>query len=331
MSDEDIVRTEQMTKAYGRVTAVRQLDLRIRRGEIYGFLGPNGAGKTTTVLLLLGLLRPTSGAAWLFGQPVKGNDAALKRRVGVVPEHPYTFGQMTAWEYLGFFADFYGVPHKEERMAQLLRAVDLFDRRHSYLREFSRGMQQKAGLARALLHDADLLLLDEPTSGLDPYGIKQVRDLLLSQRDRGKTILISSHILSEVERTADRVGVLVHGELQAQDTVARLIEGTQDHMAIDIELSQEVPGLADRLQALPFVQKVEVQGSNLTVWLPPSEAKDYQVALFSAIAAQGAAIVQMTSRKRTLEDAFLTLTESGALAWTERDAGATHPKKRVAL
>jgi ABC-2 type transport system ATP-binding protein len=230
---------------------------------------------------------------------------------------------MTAWEYLGFFADFYGVPHKEERMALLLKAVDLFDRRHSYLREFSRGMQQKASLARALLHDAGLLLLDEPTSGLDPYGIKQVRDLLLAERDRGKTILISSHILSEVERTADRVGILAGGELQAQDTVARLIEGTRDHVAVDIELSQEVPGLADRLQALPFVREVEVQGAGLVVSLPATEQREHNAALFSAIAAQGGTIVQMTSRKRTLEDAFLTLTESGALAWAQKDAGAT--------
>lgn len=319
MSDDDIIRTEQITKQFGHVTAVRQLDLRVKRGEIYGFLGPNGAGKTTTVLLLLGLLRPTSGTVWLFGWPVRGNDATLKRRVGVIPEHPYSFGQMTAWEHLSFFADFYGVSYKEERMAQLLKAVDLFDRRHSYLREYSRGMQQKVGLARALLHDADLLLLDEPTSGLDPCGIKQVRDLLISQRDRGKTIVISSHILSEVERTADRVGILVHGELQAQDTVARLIEGTQDHVAIDFELNQEIPGLAEHLRALPFVQKVEMLGSRLTVSLPPSEQKDYHVALFSVIATQGGVIVQMTSRKRTLEDAFLTLTESGALAWAQKD------------
>lgn len=320
---EEIVRTERLSKCFGNLVAVQDLDLRVGRGEIYGFLGPNGAGKTTTILLLLGLLRPTAGTVQLFGRPVQANDASLKCRIGVMAEHPYLYPHMTAWEYLSFFGDFYGVLRKEERISRLLESVDLFDRRHSYLREFSRGMQQKVGLVRALLHDPELLLLDEPTSGLDPYGIRQVRDILVGERARGKTILVSSHILSEIERTADRVGVVVKGRLQAQDSVERLVQGFQADTVVEIELHKEVSGLADQLRALPFVRKLEVHGPKLTVSLPPTAGKDYNVELFSAIASSGGVIVQMMARKGTLEDAFFTITEADALGWRRKESPDT--------
>ena len=317
MPDDDAIRTERLTKRYGRLTALEELDLRVGRGEIYGFLGPNGAGKTTTVLLLLGLLRPSAGAAYVFGQTVRLDDAAARRRVGVVPEQPYLYPHMTAQEYLMLFADMYGVPRKKERIAQLLAEVGLSDRRHSRLRELSRGMQQKVGLVRALLHDPELLLLDEPTSGLDPASIKQVRDLLLELRKRGRTILISSHILSEVERTADRVGILLKGHLRAQDTVEHLIRGVGSEPVVEVELHQPVPGLPERLRALPCVSRLEVEGSVLAVSLPPGVGKEAHAELFAAIAASGGTIVQMTTRKSSLEDAFLAITETGEVSWAQ--------------
>lgn len=316
MAIDDVIRTVGLSKRFGALTALQDLDLQVGRGEIYGFLGPNGAGKTTTVLLLLGLLRPSAGSVYLFGQPMRPGDATMRHRVGVVPEQPYLYPHMTAQEYLDWFADLYGVPHRKDRTAQLLDAVSLFDRRHSRLREFSRGMQQKIGLARALLHDPELLLLDEPTSGLDPSSAKQVRDLLLDLKRRGKTILISSHILSEVERTADRVAILVKGRLQAQDTVEHLIQEVQPDAVVEIELLAVVPAeLLERLRALPFVRNVEVHGSILTVSLSPTEGKELHARLSAAITASGGTIVQMTSRKGTLEDAFLAITETGALDW----------------
>ncbi|MGQ9599292.1 MAG: ABC transporter ATP-binding protein [Anaerolineae bacterium] len=319
---DDVIRTVHLSKRFGSLVALQDLDLRVGRGEIYGFLGPNGAGKTTTMLLLLGLLRPSAGSVHLFGQPIRPGDAAIRCRVGVVPEQPYLYPHMTAQEYLALFADLYDVPRRQDQIAQLLNAVDLFDRRHSRLREFSHGMQQKIGLARALLHDPELLLLDEPTSGLDPSSAKQVRDLLLDLKQRGKTILISSHILSEVERTADRVGILVKGRLQAQDTVEHLIQGVQSDTIVEIELLTAVPHLSERLRALPFVRKVEVQGAVLTISLSPTEGKELHARLFAAITAGDGTIVQMTSRKGTLEDAFLAITETGALDWV-REVG-TH-------
>jgi ABC-type multidrug transport system ATPase subunit len=312
---DEVIQTDGLTKRFGNLIAVQALDLRVGRGEIYGFLGPNGAGKTTTIMLLLGLLHPTSGAVRLFGQPVRANDTALKRRIGVMAEHAYLYTHMTAWEYLSFFSDLYDVPRKRERISQLLTLVDLFDRRHSYLREFSRGMQQKISLVRALLHDPELLLLDEPTAGLDPYGIKQVRDILLSEQECGKTILVSSHILSEVERTANRVGVIVGGRLQAQDSIERLIQGMQAETVVEIELYQEVPDLVDQLRALPFVNQVEMNGPKLIVSLSPADEKDYSVELFSAIANGGGVIVHMAAHKRTLEDAFFSIAEGDALNW----------------
>jgi len=315
MADDDVISTQHLSKRFGKQVAVSDLELQVKSGEIYGFLGPNGAGKTTTILLILGLLRPDQGEVRLFGRPLKGNDCAARRRVGVMSEHPYLYYHMTAWEYLSLFGDLYAVPRKEARIAAMLKAVDLYDRRHSCLREYSHGMRQKIGLARALLHDPELLVLDEPTAGLDPHGVKQVREILLAERARGKTILISSHILSEVERTADRVGVLVRGRLQAQDAVEALIRRGQGETVVEIELYRPLSGLVARLQGLPFVRRVEADGPKLTVHLPPAGGADYHAELSAAIGAAGGTIVGMATRKGSLEDAFLTISEADVAGW----------------
>jgi ABC-2 type transport system ATP-binding protein len=193
---------EKLTKTYasdwlGRppFVALSGLSLTVERGEIFGFLGPNGAGKTTTLKILLGLVRATSGTAMLLGKPA--GDVETRRKVGFLPESPYFYDYLTAEEFLGFYGQLAGLAraHIPSRISSLLELVGLVDARSRQLRKFSKGMLQRIGLAQALIHDPELVILDEPMTGLDPVGRKQVRDLILSLRDRGKTVFFSTHIL----------------------------------------------------------------------------------------------------------------------------------------
>ena len=172
---ETVVRTQQLTKRYDGLVAVRDLELTIEPGEIYGFLGPNGAGKTTTLLMVLGILKPTAGRIYLWGRPLEDDPLAVKRRVGVVGEHDYIHDHLTADEYLRFFADLYGVPHPAERIGAWLERLGLLEFRTLRARDFSRGMKQKLALARSLLHEPDLLLLDEPRPWPDSRSCDSTR------------------------------------------------------------------------------------------------------------------------------------------------------------
>ena len=223
------VHTRGLSKHYRhpwtlRVTAgVTALDLDIPRGEVFGYLGPNGAGKTTTIKLLLGLLRPSAGGGWLFGEPI-GSEAS-RRRVGFLPEQPYFYDSLTGPEYLEYAGRLSGLGGHEasERAKAWLGRVGLGARRRLPLRKYSKGMLQRVGLAAALIHDPDLLILDEPMSGLDPFGRRDVRELILEQRRRGVTVMLSSHILPDVEMICDRVGVVLGGRLVRTATVNDLV------------------------------------------------------------------------------------------------------------
>ena len=197
-----MIRTEQLTKRYGSFTAVAGIDLNIPAGEIYGFLGPNGAGKTSTIMMLLGVVKPTAGEIRLFGEPYSPARLDLRRRIGVVPEkHPAgMWSWMTAGEYLQMFAELFRVPQADRRIDHLLERVGLAQVKRKKFAQFSRGMLQKLSIVRALLHDPDILFLDEPISGLDPFGVKQIRDLILEESREGRTIFVSSHLLSEMEK-----------------------------------------------------------------------------------------------------------------------------------
>src|SRR5690349_8235199 len=198
-----MIKTENLTKRYQNHLAVDSLNLDVRPGEIYGFLGPNGAGKTTTIHMLLGLTRPTSGRLLVFGEEVRPGDFAFKRQIGVVAEEPAEASAMSGWELVQFFAGLYGVSKPGPRMEELFHALDLWEVRHGMARDYSRGMRQKLSLIRALVHEPRLLILDEPVSGLDPHGIRQVREMIDAYQQAGGTVFISSHILSEVEHSAN--------------------------------------------------------------------------------------------------------------------------------
>jgi ABC-2 type transport system ATP-binding protein len=220
------IRTDNLSKTYGggqegkAKAAVDRLNLEVKEGEIFGFLGPNGAGKTSTIHLLLNLIRPSSGAAYLFDRPVA--ETEVHRRLGYLPEsvnlHDYYRGR----QLLHFYAALCGVPagSRAARVTELLKLLKLEDAADKVVSKYSKGMAQRIGFAQAMLHDPDLLILDEPTASLDPVGRKEFRDILIELKGRGKTIFISSHILSEVETICDRVAILQNGELKRVGTLS---------------------------------------------------------------------------------------------------------------
>jgi len=207
--------------------ALSGLDLEVRAGEIFGFLGPNGAGKTTTINVLLGFVTPKSGTAYLFGIDVR--QPIARQRIGYLPELTYYYKFLTAEELLRFYAEIFGLGRTEadQRINRLLKLVDLESARRRPLKTYSKGMQQRVGLAQALINDPDLLILDEPTSGLDPLGRMKVREIIQRVKNEGKTVFFSSHELGEVETVCDRVVIISEGELKAEGRVADLVQKYQ--------------------------------------------------------------------------------------------------------
>ena len=225
-----IVETRNLTKTYrdfwGRKkkVALNALDLQIRRGEIFGLLGPNGSGKTTTIKLLLGLLFPTSGDATVFGMPAA--DVRKNERIGYLPEESYLYRFLNAEETLDFYGRLFDMPAetRRRRAAELINLVGLQQDRKRTLREYSKGMRQRIGLAQALINDPDFVILDEPTSGLDPIGTIWMKDLIRELRSQGKTVLMCSHRLDDVQDVCDRIAILYDGDLQELGEVNKLVE-----------------------------------------------------------------------------------------------------------
>jgi ABC-2 type transport system ATP-binding protein len=230
MSPDVIVETRNLSKVYrdfwGRqkVRALRALDLEIRRGEIFGLLGPNGSGKTTTIKLLLGLLFPTSGQALVFGKDA--TDVSKNERLGYLPEESYLYRFLNAEETLDFYGRLFDMPAKlrRQRAAELITMVGLNRDKKRQLKEYSKGMARRIGLAQALINDPELILLDEPTSGLDPIGTREIKDLILRLKAEGKTVLMSSHLLADVQDVCDRIAILHQGELKELGRVDSLLK-----------------------------------------------------------------------------------------------------------
>ena len=213
-----------------RKLAVKDLNLSVHAGEAFGFLGPNGAGKTTTMNVLLGFVNATSGAAFLFGVNVR--EPIARRRIGYLPELTYYYKFLSAEELLRFYARIFGIPRLEadERIDRLLKLVELDAARKRPIKTYSKGMQQRVGLAQALINDPDLLILDEPTSGLDPLGRMKVREIIQRLKNEGKTVFFSSHELGEVETVCDRVAIIHEGELKVEGRVSELMEQYQANL-----------------------------------------------------------------------------------------------------
>ena len=297
-TDDLVVTTDGLTKTYGDFHAVDHLDLRVPRGGIYGFLGPNGAGKSTTMKLLLGLTRPTSGTMSVLGHPVSPRSPLPAGAIGSLIEGPSYYPRLTGPENLAMVADYLGLPRV--RVQHALATVALTGQDEKLVKDYSLGMKQRLGLAMALLADPPLMLLDEPTNGLDPAGVAEIRELIVAlARQEGVTVVVSSHILSEIEQMADTVGIICAGRLCYQGPLS----GLQEEGVIDITVSD--PDAVHALLASQGIRHQVVHGVVRTPMLPD----DVVGHLITCIVTGGTTVYRIQTVRRTLEQAFLELTE----------------------
>jgi ABC-type multidrug transport system ATPase subunit len=298
-NDTLVIETHALTKRYGdAIVAVDGLELRVRRGEVYGFLGPNGAGKTTTLRMLLGLVRPTSGTAAVLGAPPGSPDGLA--RIGALVEAPAFYPYLSGRDNLRVLAGYAGV--QEDRVEAVLDEVRLSDRAADRSSTYSLGMKQRLGVAAALLKDPELLILDEPTNGLDPAGMAEMREFIRSLGAGGRTVVLSSHLMGEIEQVSDRVGVIRAGALVAEGTVEEL------RGRAGLRVRAEPQAEAARLiGALPDVDAVASVDGLLDVIVDTARAPAINRALVEA----GIAVSELYAQKASLEDVFLELTTSG--------------------
>ena len=294
------VETDGLGKDYRGVTAVRALSLRIPRGEVFGLLGPNGAGKTTTIMMLLGNIRPSRGRAELLGKPI--GDVAARRHVGFLPEKFQFHDFLSATEFLHLHGKLAGMsgPELAKEVPAALERVGLADRANTRIRAFSKGMQQRIGLAQAILHAPDLVILDEPTSALDPIGRRDVRDIVTDLKAKGCTVVLNSHLLSEIELTCDRVAIMNRGETAVQGTIEELL-------AFSSTVEIEVRNLNDA--ALAAVRNIaaklkldRVPITRFTAWV---RAEEDIGEIARALVENGVTLLALIPRRETLEDLFV--------------------------
>jgi ABC-2 type transport system ATP-binding protein len=298
-ADTPAIHTQDLAKKYGHVTALAGLTMTVPKGEVFGFLGPNGAGKTTSVKLLLGLTEPTAGQAWLLGAPI--GDLIVRRRVGYLPELFRYQSFLTAREVLAFHCDLARLPRssRKEEIALALATVGLSDRADDRCGTFSKGMQQRLGLGVALLGKPELIFLDEPTSALDPVGRHDVREITRQLRDRGTTVFLNSHLLSEVEMVCDRVAVVDHGRVIAVGTINDLLRGA-DMVRV------RMAGLNGRLGQIEGFAAPSEDGE----WMTFRGVTEQKVPeLVAEIVRLGGRVYAVEPRRQSLEDRFLQLLE----------------------
>ncbi|GAB4427033.1 MAG: ABC transporter ATP-binding protein [Chloroflexi bacterium OHK40] len=296
------IETEDLTKRYGARLAVDGLTLRVERGEIFGLLGPNGAGKTTTIGMLLGLLRPSAGAARVLGHDVQRNPAAALRGVGAMIEAPALYPYLSGADNLRVLARAGGLP--DSRIAASLAAVELTARARDPARTYSQGMKQRLAIAGALLPDPELIILDEPTNGLDPAGTAEIRSLIRDLAAGGRTVLLCSHQLHEVEQLCGRVAILKAGRLVAEGQVAELLRRGQ---GLRVRVERDAARAAELAAALPWVAGVERAGDLLLVDAPAGRAAELNAHLTSA----GVLVAEIGARGGSLEEFFLEVTGEG--------------------
>ncbi len=314
-----MIRTEELTKQYGKLFAVKNLQLDLAAGDLFGFIGPNGSGKTTTMKILATLLQPTWGEAYVCGQSIYTSPKEIRRLVGYMPDFFGVYDDMKVIEYLEFFAAAYRIRGEKRKKVceEMLELVDLGYKREALATSLSRGMTQRLGLARVLLHDPQVLLLDEPASGLDPRARIEMRELLKRLGTRGKTIMVSSHILPELADICNKIGIIERGELLVNADVAEVMRKVRDHLVIHVDLIGDLEEAAKLLEQHHSVHQVDIQEENGKKLIRISLGKDSDLAgglddycdLPTLLIEHGYKIRSFKEDEINLETAFMTLTK----------------------
>ena len=298
-----IIVTEKLTKSFGEIVAVNQLTLSVNRGEVFGLLGPNGAGKTTTVRMLAALLIPSGGTAHVAGFQIGEDDQDIRRKIGLLPESPGLYDSLSAEQNLAFFGSMYGVENIAEQIQKYLELLGLWNRRYEPVGTFSKGMRQKLAIARALIHEPDVLFLDEPTSGLDPQASRLVREFIEELKGEGRTIILTTHNLVEADRLCDRVAV-ISGHLLALDAPGELRRKIFGRKVV-FHLQEANQALVGALEKFPFVSDVQAVDNKILAAVENPEEQNPQ--LIRALVDGGAELQFVGELKRRLEDVYLEL------------------------
>ena len=299
---------------FGGHQALNGVDFSVERKSIHGFVGPNGAGKTTTLRVLATLLKPQIGTVRVMGLHVTADTEQVRRRIGFMPDHFSMYRQMTVFEYLDFFGAAYGLTQakRDEVIGGVLELTDMAGRRDTLIKGLSRGMQQRVSLARVLVHDPDLLLLDEPASGLDPRARIELMDILRELRNLGKTIFISSHILSELADLCDSVTILDRGQVKYTGSMDGLLAGSDEEgVRIVVRLETPCPGAAEAIGSTPGILAAEEREEGLVYGIRHDGSYGAGSRVLAALLGAGAQIASLEPEKRHLNQAFMDLTEAG--------------------
>jgi ABC-2 type transport system ATP-binding protein len=298
-----------VTVRYGALTALDDLTLELPAGEVFGYIGPNGAGKSTTMKVLACLLRPSSGVAMVDGHDVRTGGDHIRRVVGYMPDFLGVYDDLTVDEYLQFFAGAFGIARKKRKaiVDGVLELTDLGFKRDAKVDSLSRGMQQRLGVARVLIHDPKVLLLDEPASGLDPRARIEMRGLLRELREMGKTIIVSSHILSELHEICTSIGIIERGKLLFSGTLEEAFVDAEAGERIEIRLEAASDSALTAIEMDDRVARVRAENGTITVDLAPGEHGHHF--LIEAVVRSGGRIVAFEPRQRKLEDVFLRITQ----------------------
>jgi ABC-2 type transport system ATP-binding protein len=293
-----------VTKEYGAITAVSDLDLDIGEGEIFGFLGPNGAGKTTAINILLDLVRATTGTVTVLGHDAATETVAVKRKMGVLPENFDVWDRLSGWQHVQFAIDSKRA-NRRGYADEILERVGLAEDAHRRAGDYSKGMKQRLALGMALVGDPEVLILDEPTTGLDPTGARQVREIVREENERGATVFFSSHILGQVEAVCDRVGIIRDGTLVADDTVQGLRNSITTESQLTVRVDPLTNDVQDAVASIAGVESVSVDGSDLQVAIDEGD----KASVISAIEDAGSEVVDFQTEEASLEDLFMAYAE----------------------
>jgi ABC-2 type transport system ATP-binding protein len=316
-----VVETKDLTKKYGSLVALDRLTLSVQRGQILGFVGPNGAGKTTMIKILVGLARPTSGSARIAGADCVAEARTIKRLVGFMPDTFGSYDNMRVGEYLDFFGAAFGLPRKvrAKRIGEVLDTAGAGSFRDLYVEALSHGMKQRVALARTLLHDPEVLILDEPANGLDPQARIEMRQLLLDLADRGKTLIVTSHILPELSRICHRVAIITSGKLRAMGTLEEIARQLSQRRLMEVLLTrvEQAEEACERVRLFVEAEaEVTYSTAEAAVRFQTARAEEELAGLLASLVGAGVGVAQFREVQSDLEEAFMTVARS-----TDEDSG----------